>query len=246
MDKMVYVAMTGAKQTLMAQGVNSHNLANSSTRGFRADLHDFQALPVPGPGFATRVNAQVNPAGWSNSPGGSVSTGRRLDVAVNGDGWIAVQGPGGDEAYTRSGDLRIDALGQLRTGAGHPVLGDNGPIAIPPYQDLDIGRDGTISIVPLGQGAETRASIARIRLVNPPEELLTKSPDGLIRLADGSAAAPDASVTIDPGALEESNVNVVEAVVSMIELARRFETQIRVIDTANDNARAASRLMQIA
>jgi len=244
MDELAYVAMTGAKQIMLAQAVNSHNLANASTVGFRANLTAFESVPVDGPGYDTRVNAQVQPGGWSNATGALVSTGNPLDVAVNG-GWLAVQAPDGTEAYTKAGDLRVNAVGVLTTGAGHPVMGEGGPVAVPPHIKLTIGGDGTVSIIALGQGPETSASLDRIKLVNPAAQEMVKGPDGLMHMADGSTAPADADVKLTSGSLVGSNVNAVDAMVTMIELARQFEMQVRLIDTADQNAQAAASIMRL-
>lgn len=245
MDRLAYIAMTGAKQIAQAQAVNSHNLANANTTGFRADLHEFVATPVEGPGYATRVNAVVNSAGFSSALGVMKTTGNPMDVAISDGGWLAVQAADGSEVYTKAGDLRVNALGQLVTGTQLPVMGDTGPIAVPPHSGLTIGSDGTISIIPLGQGAETSASVDRLKLVNPPVNQLEKGTDGMMRMKDGSSAPADADVNLTVGALESSNVNVVGSMVSMIELARQFELQVRMIDTANDNAKASSSIMRM-
>ncbi len=197
MDDMIFLAMSGAKQTEYAQAINTNNLANVSTTGFRADLHSFSAVPVDGPGIESRVNAVVGSYGTDFAKGPIATTGRDLDVAVQGEGFIAVQAPDGTEAYTRAGDLRVEAGGLLSTGAGHLVLGDGGPVAIPPNGSLLIGRDGTISVQPLGQGPETLAIVDRIKLVNPDLAALQKGSDGLLRLADDEMADADASVTAD-------------------------------------------------
>src|ERR1700722_11695592 len=172
MDRLVYVAMSGAKESLRAQTANNYNLANSSTVGFRADLSAFQAQQVQGAGLPSRAYATSSSTGWDASGGTVQQTGRNLDVAVQGQGWIAVQGPEGTEAYTRAGDLRVDANGQLTTAAGYPVLSDSGPVSVPPYASISVGRDGSIAIVPLGQTPQTIAICARIKLVNPPNESL--------------------------------------------------------------------------
>ncbi|HLT92452.1 MAG TPA: flagellar basal body rod protein FlgF [Woeseiaceae bacterium] len=246
MDRMIYLAMTGAKQTEYAQAINGNNLANASTTGFRADLHAFSAEPVAGSGLASRVNAVVRPYATSFAQGPVVNTGRDLDVAIQGEGFIAVQGADGREGYTRAGDLRIGAGGILTTGAGHPVMGEGGPVAIPPSSSILVGADGTISVQPLGQGPETLAVIDRIRLVNPDTARLAKGADGLLYLPGGETAAPSADVRLTAGALEHSNVNVAETLVTMIELARRYEMQINVIGTAKEDADAAAELMRIA
>ena len=245
MDRMLYVAMTGAAETLRAQTVNNHNLANVSTTGFRADLAAFQSRAVDGTGFASRVYATNGTVGWDKTSGALLSTGRDLDIAVNGQGWIAVQGPDGKEAYTRAGNLQVDATGNLLTATGEPVLGDGGPINIPPYSSIFFARDGSISIVAQGQAPDTTATVDRIKLVNPADADIQRSDDGLFRMKNGSAAEPDANVQISSGTLESSNVNTAEAMVNMIELARQFEMQVKAIRTAEENGGAAAQLLRI-
>ena len=245
MDEMIYLAMTGARQTELAQTINSNNLANVSTTGFRADLHAFSSVPVAGPGVDARVNAVVESYGTDLSQGAVNYTGRDLDIAVRGDGFIAVQAPDGSEAYTRAGDLRVEAGGLLATGAGHLVLGDGGPVAIPPNSSLLIGGDGTISVQPLGQGPETLAIVDRIKLVNPEPGQLQKGEDGLLHMKDGAVADADAGVSLLSGSLEQSNVNVAKTLVNMIELARQYEMQVNVIKSAEENADAAATMMRL-
>ena len=246
MDDMIFLAMSGAKQTEYAQAINTNNLANVSTTGFRADLHAFSSVPIDGPGIDARVNAVVDSYGTDFAQGPIANTGRDLDIAVQGEGFIAVQAPDGTEAYTRAGDLRVEAGGLLSTGAGHLVLGDGGPVAIPPNSSLLIGSDGTISVQPLGQGPETLAIVDRIKLVDPDVALLQKGSDGLLRMADDEIADADAGVTLMSGALEQSNVNVARTLVNMIELARQYEMQINVIKTTEENADTAAQMMRLA
>lgn len=245
MDKMLYVAMNGAAQTMLAQAANSHNLANVSTTGFRADLTAFQSQQLSGVGLPSRVYATAQGQSVDFTPGGLMSTGRDLDVAVIGSGWLAVQAADGTEAYTRAGDLRINSNGLLETATGRSVLGNGGPIAIPPAEKLEIGADGTISVRPLGQSAATLAVVDRIKLVNPPPENLHKGEDGLMRLKDGINAEPDAKVRIATGSLEASNVSAVEAMVNMITLARQFEMQVKLMNTAQSNDAAAAQIMRL-
>lgn len=245
MDRLLYVAMSGARETMQAQAVNTQNLANASTTGFRADLQSFQSLPVNGPGYSSRVYGMATGQGIDTSPGSAMGTGRELDIAINGDGWIAVQGPDGKEAYTRAGDLRVDSLGLLRTGTGHPVMGNGSPVAIPPYEKIEIAGDGTISIRPLGQKSNALAVVDRIKLVNPPFSELVKGDDSLIHLKGGEAAEADASVEVQVGALESSNVNTVEAMVNMIELARQYETQVKMMKNSEENDRASAQLLRM-
>ncbi len=244
MDRMLYVAMSGARETLKAQAANNHNLANASTTGFHADMAAFQARKVEGSGFDSRVYATNSSIGFDHSSGAMQSTGRDLDVAVQGNGFLAVQGRDGREAYTRAGDLHVDPQGQLLTVAGLPVLGDGGPISVPPNTSLLVGVDGTLSVVPQGSGPETRAVVGRIKLVDPPVEQLTRTSDGLYRLKDGTDAPVSATVHLASGVLEASNVNIADAMVNMIELARRFDLQVKAMKTADDNGAASAQLLK--
>jgi flagellar basal-body rod protein FlgF len=244
LDKLLYVAMSGAKETLRAQAANTHNLANSSTTGFKADLSAFQSRAVTGPGFASRVYATNSTVGWDHSTGAVQQTGNPLDVAIHGEGFLAVQDASGKEAYTRAGDLHVDTTGQLLTATGLPVLGDNGPISVPPSTSITVGRDGTISIVPLGQSPQTAANVGRIKLVNPPLDSVQRGADGLFRTTDGAPAVADAAVTVNSGALESSNVDLASCMVNMIELARHFDLQIKAMHTAQDDGAASAKLLQ--
>lgn len=245
MDKMLYVAMTGAKQMMQAQGINNHNIANASTSGFRADLHGFGSFPIYGDGFPTRVNAVVEDSGFDDAVGSLETTGRDLDIAVMGSGWIAVQDAEGKEAYSRMGNLAISPTGVLQTGTGQPVLGDGGPVTIPPSNQITIGGDGTISVVPQGLGPETVSSVARIKLVDPARKNLVKGNDGLMRLRSGASAPASADVRITAGSLESSNVNLPQSLISMIELSRMFDLQVRAMSTAEQNEASATKLLSL-
>nr|WP_298719756.1 flagellar basal-body rod protein FlgF [uncultured Steroidobacter sp.] len=244
MDRFLYISMSGAKETLRAQTANNHNLANASTTGFRADMSAFQTRSVAGSGYASRAYATNSTTGWDPTQGALISTGRELDVGINGSGWIAVLGKDGREAYTRAGDLRIDPNGMLLTGAGCPVMGDGGPISVPPNTSATIGSDGTISVIPLGQGAETTAIVGRIKLVNPPDAEMVRGEDGLFRSVSGAEMPADASVKLVTGSLETSNVNTADAMVNMIELARRFDLQVKAMRTAEENAASSAQLLR--
>ena len=244
MNKSLYVAMTGAQDTLNAQAVNNFNIANVNTVGFKAELSAFQSQAVVGSGYASRVYATDNTKGWSNASGSMITTGRALDVAVQGHGFIAVQGPNGKEAYTQNGDLHVESSGLLVTSTGQLVLGDSGPISVPPSTSIKIGADGTVSAVPQGQTPDTLVSVGRIKLVNPPPQSLTRGPDGLFVMADGSAAPADASVQLASGVLESSNVDVANAMVTMIDLARTFDLQVKVMNADKSNSAASSQMLQ--
>ncbi len=244
MDRSLYVAMTGAKDILDAQAVNNSNLANASTTGFKADLAAFRSQAVTGSGYASRVYATASSVGWDESQGALTTTGRPLDVAVQGQGFIAVQGANGQEAYTRNGDLHVTSEGMLVTSTGQIVLGDNGPISIPPSSSIKIGNDGTISVLPDGQPAESLAAIGRIKLVNPAPDTLAREGGGLFQLAGGGAAPADAAVKLSSGVLESSNVDLASAMVNMIDLARNFQLQVRAMKNADENASASTQLLQ--
>jgi flagellar basal-body rod protein FlgF len=241
---MLYVAMSGAKETLVAQANASNNLANASTTGFLSDLNQFRSMPVFGNGFPTRVYAMNERATTDFDHGGIQHSGRDLDVAVKGGGWMAVQAPDGGEAYSRRGDLRVDENGLLMTGNNLPVMGNGGPIAIPPFEKIDIGVDGTVSVRPLGSTAEQLAVVDRIKLVAPQFGQMKKGDDGLFRLKGGAEAEADPAQRLVSGALESSNVNVVNEMVDMIELSRRFELQVKMMKTAEESASAAASIVR--
>jgi len=249
MDRSLYIAMNGAKQTLLAQSANANNLANTQTTGFKSDFEQFRAMPAFGPGYPSRVYAMTERPGTDLSTGGLQTTGRELDIAINGEGWFAVQGKDGSEAYTRAGDLRITPEGLLENGAGLRFLGEAGqPIAIPPAQKVEIGRDGTISIIPQGSNATTLVVLDRIKLVNPGNDNLEKGNDGLMHLKQAGAGPlpADANINIMQGMLEGSNVNAMSAMVEMIELQRNFELQTKVMKDVDENAGVTAKLMQMA
>lgn len=246
MDRMLYIAMTGAQQTMLAQAINTNNLANVSTTGFKADFAAARSMPVFGPGYPTRVYAMTERAGTDLASGPINRTGRALDVAVKGRGWIAVQTADGREAYTRAGHLHLTSTGQLLTAAGRAVLGNSGPIALPPSQKIAIGKDGTISVLPLGQPANTISVVDRIRLVNPPADQLVKGNDGLMRLKNGTTAPPNAHVQLSVGALEASNVNAVQAMVNLITLSRQFDLQIKMMQTTRRDDQQTASLVKLA
>ena len=245
MDRLIYTAMTGARQAFLQQAGVAHNLSNASTVGFRAMEHKFRAVPVQGEGLPTR--AFVADASVANvlDQGPMMATGRPLDVAVQGAGWIAVEAPNGQEAYTRAGNLQVNANGQLQTASGLNVLSDGGPIAIPPDNTITVSPDGTVSVVPLFGTPNNVNDVGRIKLVNPPENEMVRGDDGLFRIRDGQAAAADETVRLAPETLEGSNVNPVDSMVSLISLARQFEMQIKMLQTADGNAAKANQILSM-
>ena len=240
MDRLIYTAMSGAKATMTRQDALANNLANASTTGFRADLSAFRAVPVRGDGAPTRVHSLEATAGFDAAEGPLAQTGRPLDVAVRGPGWIAVQALDGNEAYTRAGALELSAEGTLQTLSGLAVMGDGGPIVVPQGASVTIGSDGTVTAK---QGTTPPTQVGRIRLVNPPAGELSKGPDGLMRSRGGEPAAEDPAVRVVDGALEGSNVNAVESMVGLIAAARQFEMQMKMLQTAEGNEQRAARLL---
>ncbi|MES2819772.1 MAG: flagellar basal body rod protein FlgF [Pseudomonadota bacterium] len=245
MDKMLYVSMTGASHNTLAQRAHANNLANISTNGFRRDFEQARSMPVFGETHPSRVYALSERPGTDFTPGALQETGRDLDVAVSGQGWLAVQTADGGEAYVRTASLQIDALGQLRTGNGLPVLGNAGPIAVPPEQKIEIGQDGTISIRALGEGPSVIAEVDRLKLVKPDLKQMEKGTDGLVRVKGQGEQPADASVRMTSGFLETSNVNAVEEMTAILSLSRQFELQIKMMRTAEDNSAAMARVLQM-
>ena len=243
-DRALYVAMTGASASLQAQASVAQNLANADTVGFQATLDGTLAAPVGGPGLASRVAAAHRTLGVSAAPGALQNTGGELDVALHADRWLAVQASDGSTAYTRAGHLQLNPNGMLTTSTGLPVLGaDGAPLAIPPYQTLHIAGDGTISIVPQGQPASTITEAGRIGVVQAATRDLVRGDDGLMRAAPGVTPAPSTGPSLTTGALEGSNVDATSMLVSMIEMARQFETQVRLLHNVDQNAQSANSLL---
>lgn len=247
MDRLIYTAMSGASATLGRQASVAHNLANVSTHGYRAEEHRLRAAqvqtyntPAALPVRAFTVDASTH---TDFSQGSTIHTGNVFDVAVRGKGWLALALPDGTEAYTRNGGFSISENGVLQTANGIPVQGDGGPISIPPDNRVTIERDGTISVVPSTGAQNTVNAVGRLKLVNPPEADLVRGEDGLFRLAGGAQAPVDENVKIASGYLENSNVNPVEEMVSMISLARQFEMQLKLLSNAELNDRAATQLL---
>ncbi|MCG3862486.1 MULTISPECIES: flagellar basal-body rod protein FlgF [unclassified Photobacterium] len=248
MDRALYLAMSGAKQDMYGMQVHANNLANVSTTGFRADLQQARSMQAYGEGLPSRVFSMAERPGNDFAQGSVINTGRDLDVAVQGDGWLAVMDVKGQEAYTRAGHLKIDQTGMLQNSNGQLVLGQNdSPIFIPlPISKIEIGKDGTVSVLPQGAPPDAIAVVDRIKLVKPDNQALFKDTDGLFKsIGERVPLDADASVTLAKGMLEGSNVNAVSEMTSMIDLQRHFEMQIKLMKTAEEMDKASSSLMRI-
>jgi flagellar basal-body rod protein FlgF len=234
MNKLLDLAAFGARETSLAQAVNSHNLANANTPGFRKDLALYSGPRVTS-GLKTEVDLSV---------GQVQTTGNSLDVAINGEGYFVIEDGQGGLAYSRRGDFRVDADGFLTNGANYRVLGQGGPINVPPYSEINVGQDGVISLRPIGAEANALAEVGRLQLVKAePGQVLRKTPDGLLRSANALFESPEVKVV--SGALEGSNVNVIDSLVTMIDLARRFETQVKLMQSAEENRNSLNQIMKL-
>lgn len=239
--------MTGAKQNMQALAVRANNLANANTDGFKADLNQARSMQAFGEGLPSRVFAMTEKPASSFKHGPIVTTGRDLDVAIKGDGWIAVEDADGGEAYSRAGSLSFDSFGMVKNSHGDPVVGENGaPIILPlPIRKIDIGSDGMISVQPLGATPEVNVEVARIKLVNPGNDQMLRGDDGLFRTMDGTTADPDPAVTLANGAIEGSNVNPIHEMTALIDLQRQFELQMKMMKAADDNDKASASLLRV-
>lgn len=245
MDRMLYIAMSGAKQNMHALSVTANNLANAKTTGFKADLAQARAMQAFGEGLPTRVFSMTERASQNFDSGALLTTGRDLDVAVAGDGWLAVQTPDGGEAYTRNGELRLTQTGNLETPGGDLLLGDNGPIQLPlPVANIQISPDGTITVQPEGAPRTVQEEVGRLKLVNPPVQDIEKGSDGLFRRKDGQVAEANVTVSVMSGSLESSNVNPVGEMTDMIALQRQFEMQMKLMKAAEEMDSSASSLLR--
>ncbi|RTL38981.1 MAG: flagellar basal-body rod protein FlgF [Rhodocyclaceae bacterium] len=243
MDRLIYTAMTGASSTMGQEASVAHNMANATSTGFKAELHRLRAVPIQNALLPTRafvVDASVSD---DFSSGTLQSTGRGLDMAIQGKGWFAVQLPDGTEAYTRNGSFEVSPNGVLQTRSGLPVLGNGGPITVPPDVEMQLGGDGTLSTVQRSGSRNNTSAVDQLKLVNPPEQDLQRGADGLFRLANGAQAPADPAVKVAAGYLEGSNVNVVEQMVSMISLSRQYEMQTKMLTTAKEMDQSATQLV---
>lgn len=244
MDKGLYIAMTGAREALLAQGTHAHNLANIGTNGFKSDYQQYRSMQVFGASYPSRVYAQTERPASNMQAGTFLTTGNPLDIVVDGDGWIAVLDKQGNEAYTRAGDMERNVNGLLVTGAGWVVKGNSGAITLPEYEKIEMGIDGSISIRALGEGPLGLVEVDRIKFVNPDNKLMEKGVDGLFRMRDGSTPPTDPNVRMASGMLETSNVNSVSELSAVIESSRLMELNVKMMATYKETDQAAGRIMQ--
>ena len=246
MDKLLYIASSGANQDLVATSLRANNLANAQTNGFKAQLEQARSMPVYGEGLPTRVFAMTESPTNNYESGPMIQTGRDLDVAVQGDGWFAVQDAQGNEAYSRDGNFQLGADGVLEDVHGNVVMGDTGPIFLPvPLDNLNIAADGTISIRPQGAPESVLEEVGRLKLVKPEYRDMERGNDGLFRMQDGSIAEADETVAIRTGMLEGSNVNAIDEMVNMLSLQRHYELQVKMMKKADTLDTRGNMLLRI-
>lgn len=240
MDRLAYTAMSAASRTLQSLQVRANNLANANTPGFRADMERVSAVDVSGYGYDSRHLARLENNGVDMAPGTLTVTGRDLDFAIRGQGLIALR-DGEGEAYTRHGSMLVDSEGRL-TINGRQVLGEGGPIVLPEYDSVNIGEDGTVSVMPRGDYLMTE--VDRIKLVDAPAAELQKNAAGLLVRKDGQPAEATDNVRLVSGYLEASNVSSIDQLTATMSLNRMFETQVKMMKAAEDMASAGDRLLR--
>lgn len=242
MDRLLFTAVSGASRSLNQQQIHANNLSNVNTQGFRSDLDNAVAKQIAGEGYASRYLAQPTQGGVDMSPGAVRETGRELDIAIKGEGLIALRS-GNREVYTRNGQINVNADGELSIN-GLPLEGDNGPIVLPPFASMSISEDGVITIVPEDADIAAPLDVDRIKLVNIPAEALSKNDAGFL-ITNATENPRDEEVTVAARHLESSNVSAISEMVSSIALGRQFEAQIKMMKTAEDLANAGNRLLRV-
>lgn len=245
MDRLIYTSLTAMRGSQARQTAIANNLANANTVGFRAEIANATSQWLNGETYNTRAQQAEQVLGADMGQGAVTQTGNPLDVAVNGDGLLTVQSPEGDEAYTRRGDLKVNDSGLLTTGDGYPVIGEGGPITLPPYDSLSIGNDGGIWIIPQGGDAAQPQRVDGLKIVSPKGSSIAKGTDNLFRETNGGALPQDPAGSVTGGAIEGSNVNATQALVQMIEASRSWETQIKMINTAKEIDDGGASLMRL-
>lgn len=246
MDRLIYTALSGMQASMDRQRVLASNMANAQTIGFRAEMADQRPVTIEGEGLEARAMQHALVRGADMAPGELVETGRSLDIAVTtADALIAVQTPEGEEAYTRRGDLSVAASGLLVTGEGHPVMGDAGPITVPPGGAVSIAPDGAISVADPANPALPPLEVGRIKLASWAGSDIAKGLDGLFRVRGGGILPHDLQARVNPGHLEQSNVKPTEILVEMIDQQRLFAMRSKLVSTAGELDESSAQLMRL-
>ncbi len=245
MDRLVHTSLSALRGAMARQAATANNLANVNTVGFRGEMAAARAVWLRGDTHPARAFSSEEVTGADMRAGTISETGRDLDVAIQGDAFLTVQAPNGDEAYTRRGDLKLNDTGLLTTGDGNPVLGEQGPITLPPADKINLEADGAIWIVPTGGDPKSPQLVDRLKLASPVGSDVVKGIDGLFRVRDGGVLPSDPSGKLVSGSLEGSNVEATKALVDMIEASRAWDTQLKLINTAREMDGSGADLMRL-
>lgn len=245
MDRLIYTALSGMRGSMAHERVIASNMANSSTVGYRADTLQFSAVTLLGPQLEARAMTSGEVHGADMSAGVANSTGRPLDIAMNGTAMLTLQDEDGGEAYSRRGDLSLSLSGLLQNGDGRPVMGTNGPISAPPGSMLSIRPDGGVMATNPGSPDAPAQEIGRIKFANPTGSPLFKGLSGLFRVPGGGVLPLDEAATATPRALEQSNVSATKVLAEMIDSQRLFEIRTKLVATAKDIDEGGAALMRL-
>ena len=245
MDRLIHTAFTGLTSSMSRQRVIASNMANSQTIGFRADMVAMTPMTLDGPGLEVRAMNDTEVRGANMKAGSITQTGKPLDLAMEGDVMLAVQGRDGGEAYSRRGDLSIAPSGLLVNGDGAPVVGESGPITIPPGRQLIIGPDGQLLLRDPATPDAPPTRLDRLKLASPAGTRIEKGLDGLFRVFGGGVLPNDEEGSVLVGALEQSNVNASEVLVEMVDAQRLFELRTKLVQTAREIDEGGASLMRI-
>ena len=245
MDRMIHLNLRAMQGVLNRQTAIAHNMSNADTTGFKAEIVTAQAKYLEGEGLQSRATVNEYVLTADLNPGAVKETGRPLDIAIGGQGMLAVQAPNGDEGYTRRGDLMMTESGLVTTGDGHPVLGEGGPLTLPPADSVRIAEDGGVWIVPAGGNPNQPQQVDRLRIVSTAGSEVVKGEDTLFRVKNGGVLPSNPDARLRSGALEGSNVNMTEALVDMIETSRAYETQVKLLTTAKEMDDGGASVMQL-
>ncbi|MFM9935868.1 MAG: flagellar basal body rod protein FlgF [Novosphingobium sp.] len=245
MDHLIYTAYSGLTGSMVSQQVIASNMANAQTIGFRAEMLNHQPTTLKGPSIEARAMTQGDVRGANMKQGALIETGNSLDVALSGHTMLAVQGTDGEEAYTRRGDLTVDASGVLSNGDGRPVIGDAGPVTVPPGAKITIAPDGTVLAATPENPDQPPQVVAKLKLVSTAGSKIAKGLDGLFRVMGGGALPVDEEAKLTPGSLEQSNVDPTRVLVEMVEAQRLFDMRTKLISTARELDEGGAGLMRL-
>lgn len=245
MDRLIYTSLTAMRGSMARQTAIANNLANANTPGFRADLAEAQTVWLESQQLNTRAFSSEEVQAADMKAGTVIATGRDLDIALSGDGMLAVQAKNGEIGYTRRGDLMLSSTGLLTTGDGRPVQGAQGPMTLPPSDAINIDDQGRVWIVPAGGDATQPQQLDQLLLVSPAGSDVVKGVDGLFRVRGGGTLPADPDARVITRSLENSNVSATEALVEMIEASRSWDTQLKLLNDARDMDAATADLMSL-